>query len=90
METENYLVSGHFYKVNDYNNLLTFGLNPDKSYDPHGWHYPIIWTGHVGWKKVSLVQSTRKEIDFSPLPFEMIHAIPHITGKIENAIKRLD
>lgn len=90
METSNYLVFGLFYRDNDYNNCLTFGLNPDKSYTPHSWDYPIIWTGHVGWKEVCLIQSTRNDIDFSSLPLEMIHAIEHIEGRIEQAIKKLD
>jgi len=90
MNTSDCLVSESFYKTGDYNTRLPIGLNPDKAYTPSTWKYPVTWSGRVGWLNVSLVQTSREEIDFSPLPPEMVGAIQHIAGGIERAIKRLD
>jgi|GEM_PF-5512047 len=90
MNYTDYMVSGFFYKVGDYQNNLQFGLSPNKFYNPKTWIYPVTWSGRVGWKDVSLVQTTREEIDFSSLSYELKNAIPHIKGKIESAIMRLD
>ena len=84
------LVCASFYKLGDYEMRLPIRLNPNRSYNPKMWKYPVTWSGRVGWLNVSLVQTSRDEIDFSPLPYEMINAIPHIRGGIEFAIKRLD
>lgn len=85
-----YTVSGFFYKSGDYNRLLSFGLHPNKSLNPRTREYPIIWTGRVGWLNVSLIQTSRNEIDFSPLPESMIGSISHIMGEIESAIRMMD
>lgn len=90
MDYSEYMISGHFYKLGDSDNYLQFGLNPDKSYSPSSWNYPVTWSGRVGWKDVSIVQTTRDNIDFSSIPHELVNSIPHIQGKIEAAIMKLD
>ena len=88
MNNSNYTVSESFYKIGDYNTRLPILLNADKQLNPFFWKYPVTWSGRVGWLNVSLIQTSRDEIDLSALPDEMIGAIQHIKGGIERAIKK--
>lgn len=85
-----YLVSGYFFKLTNYVEL-SFGLNPDRHYNFMTWKYPVVWSGHVGGKYVSLVQTSEStnDIDFSSVPIEMISAVAKICSEIEYKIKCL-
>jgi len=87
---DHYLVSGYFFKLDGYVEL-SFGLNPDRGYNIVSWKYPVVWSGHIGGKDVSLVQTSEStnDIDFSSVPIEMISAVAKICGGIESKIKRL-
>ncbi len=88
MNNSDYTISESFYKLGDYNTRLPILLNANKPFNPSLWKYPVTWSGRVGWLNVSLIQTSRNEIDLSVLPDEMSNAIPHIVGSIERTITR--
>ena len=90
MDTSNYLISESFYIHGDYNNRVPILLNPDKSVNPQSWVYPIEWTGRIGQLNVVLIQKSREEIDFSPIPSKMRGAIEHIHGAVDRLIRSLE